>query len=156
MSTVPTAPADKAPSATDNSDLEGQMRDRRRIVHELRAKGHNPFANDVRPSHQIFELPASRAEDVASLPLETELPADAPRYAVAGRLLQVNEMGKAKFLFIRGDEVSFLDISSNGSVVDGRQIHGTEAKLGSPSVIELGGARLVFLFVPRRLADGLP
>jgi len=118
MSTVPTAPADKAPSATDNSDLEGQMRDRRRIVHELRAKGHNPFANDVRPSHQIFELPASRAEDVASLPLETELPADAPRYAVAGRLLQVNEMGKAKFLFIRGDRGAMLQLYLKADVAE--------------------------------------
>ena len=118
MSIVPTAPTDKAPSATDNSDLEGQMRDRRRIVSELRAKGHNPFANDVRPSHQIFELPASRAEDVGSLPLESDLPADAPRYAVAGRLLQVNEMGKAKFLFIRGDRGAMLQLYLKADVAE--------------------------------------
>jgi len=95
------------PAAT-SSDLEGQMRERRQVIESLRASGINPFANDVRPTHQIFELPAGKPEEVSSLPLESELPADAPRYSVSGRLLQINEMGKAKFLFLRGDPVGNL------------------------------------------------
>lgn len=106
-----TAPSPQAaPAGSDHSDLEGQLRERRRIVETLRTQGVNPFANDARPTHQIFELPAARPEDVGTLPLESELPAEAPRYAVAGRLLQVNEMGKAKFLFIRGDRGAMLQL----------------------------------------------
>lgn len=60
------------------------------------------------------------------------------------------------YLFIRGDEVSLLDISTNGSVVDGRTVHGAEAHLRSPSVIEIGGSRLVFVLVPRQCIDGGP
>jgi lysyl-tRNA synthetase class 2 len=33
-----------------------------------------------------------------------------PRYRIAGRLLQVNEMGKAKFLFLRGDRGAMLQL----------------------------------------------
>ena len=85
MSTVPTSSPHSPNDSTqaDKSDLEGQMRDRRRIIESLRQSGQNPFANDARPTHQIYALPASRQEEVASLPLENELAADAPRYAVS-------------------------------------------------------------------------
>jgi lysyl-tRNA synthetase class 2 len=120
MSTVPTSSPHSPNDSTqaDKSDLEGQMRDRRRIIESLRQSGQNPFANDARPTHQIYALPASRQEEVASLPLENELAADAPRYAVAGRLLQVNEMGKAKFLFIRGDRGAMLQLYLKADVVE--------------------------------------
>ncbi|HNN50191.1 MAG TPA: lysine--tRNA ligase [Pseudomonadota bacterium] len=117
MTQKPTSPAAKtapsqtaSPAASSNSDLEGQMEERRRAIASLRSQGVNPFANDVSPTHQIFDLPASQPEDVAKLPHENELTADAPRYCVAGRLLQVNEMGKAKFLFIRGDRGAMLQL----------------------------------------------
>lgn len=105
------------PAAT-SSDLEGQMRERRQVIENLRASGINPFANDVRPTHQIFELPAGKPEEVSSLPLESELPADAPRYSVSGRLLQINEMGKAKFLFLRGDRGAMLQLYLKADVVE--------------------------------------
>ncbi len=125
MTHKPTDPAAKtaadktaSPAASANSDLEGQMQERRRLIESLRSQGVNPFANDVRPSHQIFDLPASQPEEVVKLPLETELAADAPRYRVAGRLLQVNEMGKAKFLFIRGDRGAMLQLYLKADVAE--------------------------------------
>src|SRR2546423_1771385 len=85
-------------SNTD-SDLEGQMGARSAAVEDLRARGVNPYPNDFRISHAVAELPG----EVGPLPTEDGIqPAD-PRYAVAGRLVQVNEMGKARFLFLRGD-----------------------------------------------------
>jgi pSer/pThr/pTyr-binding forkhead associated (FHA) protein len=58
------------------------------------------------------------------------------------------------FLFIRGDEASFIDVSSNGSMVDGRSVFGTEAKLQQHSTVDIGATRLVFVIVPERLIDG--
>jgi lysyl-tRNA synthetase, class II len=83
----------------ESSDLEGQMKARRVACAELRGRGVNPFANDFRVEHTIAELP----RDVAELPHEDGLDASRPRYSVAGRLVQVNDMGKARFLFLRGD-----------------------------------------------------
>src|SRR5262249_30594767 len=54
---------------------------------------------DFRATHAIAALP----NDVAALPHEDGLAPESPRYAVAGRLVQVNDMGKARFLFLRGD-----------------------------------------------------
>lgn len=85
--------------STETSDLEGQMRARLEAVEGLRSRGINPYANDFRVTHTLVELPKEAAE----LPGEAEITAAAPRYAVAGRLVQVNEMGKARFLFLRGD-----------------------------------------------------
>ncbi len=97
-------------SAAERSDLAGQMSDRRRIIDTLRQRGINPFANDAPISHQIYELPATDPMAVSSLPLDNELTSGMPRYAVAGRLLQINEMGKAKFLFLRGDRGAMLQL----------------------------------------------
>jgi lysyl-tRNA synthetase class 2 len=104
---------DRPPAAApspETSDLEGQMAERRRLVAELRAAGINPFANDARVRHQLHELPGDSAEQVLALPLDSELGADAAVYAVAGRLLQINDMGKAKFLFLRGDRGAMLQL----------------------------------------------
>src|SRR5262245_22301372 len=90
----------------ETSDLEGQMSARLQSIEELRARGVNPFANDVRVEHSIAALP----RDLGALPAEDSIGADAPRYSVAGRLVQVNEMGKARFLFLRGDEGEMLQL----------------------------------------------
>src|SRR6516225_7736951 len=98
--------SEDSPSGLESSDLEGQMRARVAEVTELRAAGVNPYANDFRVTHAIAQLP----HDLAALPPEPEIAADAPRYAVAGRLVQVNEMGKARFLFVRGDKGEMLQL----------------------------------------------
>jgi lysyl-tRNA synthetase class 2 len=116
MSTDPQrqrTPAADSPGASDGSeasDLAGQMADRRRQSEQLRAAGVNPFANDAPITHQIYELPHEKPEEVTALPLDTELGEGAPVYAVAGRLLQVNDMGKAKFLFLRGARGAMLQL----------------------------------------------
>jgi lysyl-tRNA synthetase class 2 len=92
--------------SNESSDLEGQMRARLQAAADLRGRGVNPYANDFRITHQLFELPA----DVAALPPEDGIAAEAPRYAVAGRLVQVNEMGKARFLFLRGDRGEMVQL----------------------------------------------
>lgn len=97
-------------SPPETSDLEGQMAERRRLTAELRAAGISPFANDARVRHAIHELPGDKAEEVTALPLDSELPPEAAVYAVAGRLLQINDMGKAKFLFLRGDRGAMLQL----------------------------------------------
>ena len=105
------APSSPATASSDGrSDLVGQMSSRRRTAQALRDAGRNPFANDEKITHQIYALPASEAVDVTSLPLDAEITPTQPRYAVAGRLLQVNEMGKAKFLFLRGDRGAMLQL----------------------------------------------
>ena len=91
-----------------NSDLAGQMADRLATANALRERGVNPFANDFRVTHSVPELPY--ADDVTGLPPEAEIPTDAARFAVAGRLLQVNDMGKAKFLFLRGDRGAMVQL----------------------------------------------
>src|SRR5262245_34634948 len=108
------APNEKTDSAEkdrgERSDQAGQMQERRRLAAALRDKGSNPFANDAPISHQIYELPASEAAAVLGLPQDSELNDAHSRYAVAGRLLQVNDMGKAKFLFLRGDRGAMLQL----------------------------------------------
>lgn len=104
MSDVPSDAKPASKDAGESSDLAGQMRERARKVEELRAQGINPYANDFRVTHAIAEVP----RDGAQLPHEP--PADAPRYRVAGRLVQVNDMGKAAFLFLRGDEGEMIQL----------------------------------------------
>jgi lysyl-tRNA synthetase class 2 len=99
-------PVPSTANPDESSDLEGQMRARTAEVESLRAAGVNPYANDFRVTHAIAELP----HDLATLPPEPEIAADAVRYAVAGRLVQVNEMGKARFLFLRGDRGEMLQL----------------------------------------------
>ena len=115
MSTEPT-------SEVAASDLEGQMRARRAHVAELRKNGVQPYANDWKVSHPIFALPAVPSDlDRKVAGWEARLPAaiatdegkltDAhPRYSVGGRLVQVNEMGKARFAFVRGDRGEMLQL----------------------------------------------
>lgn len=92
--------------SAESSDLEGQMAARREAAEALRARGTNPYANDFRVTHAIAALP----RDVAALTPEDGITAESPRYAVGGRLVQVNEMGKARFLFLRGDGGEMLQL----------------------------------------------
>ncbi len=96
---------EKQPEA-ENSDLEGQMAARTAAAQALRERGVNPYANDFRVTHQIADLP----NDLATMPGEADVGASPTRYAVAGRLVQVNEMGKARFLFVRGDRGEMLQL----------------------------------------------
>ena len=89
----PRSPAAPAAASDTTSDLAGQMADRRRITAELRDSGTNPFANDAVVSHPIYALPGEKPEEVAALPLDSEVQPEAAVYAVAGRLLQVIDMG---------------------------------------------------------------
>jgi lysyl-tRNA synthetase class 2 len=97
MSEAKSEPRSESQTEHETSDLAGQIRDRQGRVEALRGRGINPYANDFRVTHAIAEVP----RDATQLP--NEAPPEAPRYAVAGRLVQMNEMGKAAFLFLRGD-----------------------------------------------------
>ncbi len=115
MTTQQRPPADKdktaaGPAAPEAGDLEGQMAERRRIAAELRQGGVNPFANDLQITAPIYALPYDKPEDVGQLPLDSEVTPESPVHAVAGRLLQINDMGKAKFLFLRGDRGAMLQL----------------------------------------------
>jgi lysyl-tRNA synthetase class 2 len=106
MSTTTSQPTSApTPSASETSDLEGQMKARREQVAQLRAQGINPYANDFRVTHAVAALPGE------GLPEESGIRRDADaEYAVAGRLVQINDMGKARFLFIRGDRGEMLQL----------------------------------------------
>jgi hypothetical protein len=106
----------------------------RGALFEYRGLGHQGFIHTLREGRNVLGRDA----------------------AVCDVILEEERASKQHaFLFIRDEDVSYLDISSNGSTIDGRPVRGTEVKLSSPSVIQIGGLRLVFVFLPRRLVDGL-
>ena len=84
------------------------MKARQEAAAALRERGINPYANDFRATHAITDLPSP--DDGDGLPPEDGITPDSPRYAIAGRLVQVNEMGKARFLFVRGDGGQMLQL----------------------------------------------
>ena len=59
--------------------------------------------------------------------------------------------GQHAFLFIRSEDASFIDVSSNGSVVNGAIVHGEQLVLQNHAVITLGGTTLVLVIVPESL-----
>jgi len=59
--------------------------------------------------------------------------------------------GQHAFLFIRAEDASFIDVSSNGSVVDGSVVHGEQVVLRNHAVLTLGGTTLVLVIVPEQL-----
>ncbi len=59
--------------------------------------------------------------------------------------------GQHAFLFIRAEDASFIDVSSNGSVVNGSVVHGEQVVLQNHAVITLGGTTLVLVIVPEQL-----
>jgi hypothetical protein len=57
--------------------------------------------------------------------------------------------GRHGFLFIKeSGEASFMDVSTNGSVVNGAPLHGEVAELAHGAVLKLGGAAMILLLVP--------
>jgi pSer/pThr/pTyr-binding forkhead associated (FHA) protein len=56
--------------------------------------------------------------------------------------------GQHAFLFIRTEDASYMDVSSNGSVVNGAVVHGDQVVLQSNAVLTLGGTTLVVVIVP--------
>ena len=66
-------------------DVNRVMADRLRKLDELREAGVNPFANGFEPTATCAELLAAAAAETP--PGMTEVPEDAPQYAVAGRLV---------------------------------------------------------------------
>jgi hypothetical protein len=59
--------------------------------------------------------------------------------------------GQHAYLFLRAEDASFMDVSTNGSHVDGRVINGEQVTLQHGSVIELGDSRLVLAMIPESL-----
>jgi lysyl-tRNA synthetase class 2 len=112
--------------SSETSDLEGQMRARIEAAAALRGRGVNPYANDFGVTHAIAALP----NDVTKLPPENELASDAARYRVAGRLVQVNEMGKARFLFLRGDQGEMLQLYVKADNADAFAVAKDQIQLG--------------------------
>jgi hypothetical protein len=65
--------------------------------------------------------------------------------------------GQHAFLFVRAEEASYMDVSSNGSIVDGAVVHGEQVLLRNQAVITVGGATLVLVIIPESLlARGSP
>ena len=84
------------------SDLEGQMSARREVVRTLAATG-VAYPNDFRVTHAIHALPEQG-------PDEPGIRAEDARFAIAGRVIQINDMGKARFVFIRGDRGEMMQL----------------------------------------------
>lgn len=114
-------------SLESTGDLTGQMQERLQVVERLRSQGIEPFANDFCVTHAIVELPGATEETVHSLPDDHHVTNSDPRYSIAGRLLQVNDMGKAQFLFVRGDQGIMLQLYVKADQADSfalaKQLH---------------------------------
>ncbi|MFO0747435.1 MAG: lysine--tRNA ligase [Myxococcota bacterium] len=81
-------------------DDSNRIRDERlKKLDALRASGVNPFANGFKPDTTCAELLDSAK--IPHAPSMDEIPADAPVYTIAGRVMARNAMGKAQFLRIR-------------------------------------------------------
>ena len=85
-------------------DDTNRIRDERlKKLEALRAEGHNPFANGFAPDATCAEVHAlARLE---APPTMDQLAKDARVFAVAGRVLAKNDMGKASFLRLRDRSV---------------------------------------------------
>ncbi len=59
--------------------------------------------------------------------------------------------GQHAFLFIRAEDATFVDVSSNGSVVNGTAIHGEQVVLQNHAVLGVGGTTLVLAMIPEQL-----
>lgn len=59
-----------------------------------------------------------------------------------------NISGSHAFIYVKDEGCTFIDVSRNGSVVDGRPLMGESATLRHGSVLQLGEIRLQLLTVP--------
>ncbi len=48
------------------------------------------------------------------------------------------------FVFVRADGASFIDVSTNGTLVDGKIVHGQQVELTSGTVLRLGDTAVIF------------
>ncbi len=55
------------------------------------------------------------------------------------------------FLFIRAEDATYVDVSSNGSTVNGTVVHGEQVVLQNHAVLALGGTTLVLAMVPEQV-----
>jgi Inner membrane component of T3SS, cytoplasmic domain len=53
------------------------------------------------------------------------------------------------FLFVRPDDATFTDVSTNGSEVDGKPLIGESEKLTGTAMMRLGGTVLIFVRIPK-------
>src|SRR6516225_7236256 len=86
------------------ADERELIAEREKSVAELRARGVNPYANGFKPTHTTADLiakfagakmPESEAPPVKGAP--PKLLSD-ERFAVAGRVVQIRDFGKATFV----------------------------------------------------------
>lgn len=59
--------------------------------------------------------------------------------------------GQHAFVFIRAEDATFVDVSSNGSVVNGTVVNGEQVVLQNHAVMQLGGTTLVLVIVPEQV-----
>lgn len=69
---------------------------RKKKVEELRKKGINPYSNDFRVSNTLKEIISTRGKETAE-----ELEKNKLIYYVAGRIVAINDFGKAAFVRLR-------------------------------------------------------
>jgi len=55
------------------------------------------------------------------------------------------------YLFIRAEDATYVDVSTNGSVVEGRVVHGEQVVLQNHAVLKLGETTLVLVIVPESI-----
>jgi pSer/pThr/pTyr-binding forkhead associated (FHA) protein len=53
-------------------------------------------------------------------------------------------------MVIRGDEATYVDVSTNGSLVDGQKVQYGDAPMRHGSVLVIGSRRYIFLLVPEQ------
>src|SRR4030095_14296595 len=76
--------------------------ERQKKAEELRAAGHNPYANGFSPRHTAGEVHAWFEAGNATTDLANpESVAKAPRFSVAGRIVAHRSFGKAAFVKVR-------------------------------------------------------
>jgi pSer/pThr/pTyr-binding forkhead associated (FHA) protein len=59
--------------------------------------------------------------------------------------------GQHAFLFLRAEDASYMDVSSNGSIVNGSVVHGEQVVLQNHAVLTLGGTTLVLALIPEQV-----
>jgi lysyl-tRNA synthetase class 2 len=84
------------------ADERELIADREKKVAELRAAGHNPYANGFSPQHTAADVHAwFEAGNAPPDPGSAEAVARAPRFSVAGRIVAHRSFGKAAFVKVR-------------------------------------------------------